>query len=195
MALEMRERCEKCGRTLDLGSHALICSYECTFCPECAAALETCPNCGGEFSKRPKRATPTVTPRAVVRRLHEIWSRGEVDAVDEVCAPDIVSHFPQSSHMPERRGIAAAREGLVRIKAAFPDWNEAIEDMLCEGNTVATRFTSTGTHRGEFRGVAPTGRRITVPEISMYRVQKGKVVEQWCLLDELGRLRQIGGAP
>ena len=195
MALEMRERCEKCSRTLDLGADALICSYECTFCPECGAALGRCPNCGGEFSRRPKRATPAVTPRAVVRRLHEIWSRGEVDAVGEVCAPDFVSHFPQSSHMPERRGIDGAREGLVRIKAAFPDWNEAIDDMVTEGNKVVTRYTSTGTHRGEFRGVAPSGRKVTVPEISIYRVQKGKVVEQWCLLDELDRLRQIGGAP
>jgi hypothetical protein len=56
MALEMRDRCEKCEQSLAMNGEALICSYECTFCPACARAMEhVCPNCGGELVPRPKR--------------------------------------------------------------------------------------------------------------------------------------------
>jgi steroid delta-isomerase-like uncharacterized protein len=193
MALEMRERCEKCDGALGLGAEAFICSYECTFCPACASAMRgVCPNCGGELLRRPSRKTAGVTPRQVVRRLHQIWNTGDLAAVDEVYAEDFVGHFPPSSHLPERRGRAGAREGITRARAAFPDWHEAVEDMIAEGGKVVTRYTSTGTHRGEFRGIAPTGRAVTLPEISIYRVARGKVAEQWCLLDDLGRLQQLG---
>jgi steroid delta-isomerase-like uncharacterized protein len=193
MALEMRERCERCSRALGLDAEALVCSYECTFCPGCASGMSlVCPNCGGELVRRPTRKRPTVTPRAVVRRLHEIWSTGDVDGAGDVYAESFVGHFPATSHLPERLGLDGARQGIQRIRAAFPDWHEAIEDMVTEGNTVVTRYTSTGTHRGEFRGIAPTGRRVSLPEVSVYRVRSGKVAEQWCMLDELGRLRQLG---
>ena len=196
MALEMRETCEKCGAALDLDADAFVCSYECTFCPACASGMaQTCPNCRGELVRRPRRRAATVTPRTIVRRLHEAWNTGDLAAVDAIYAEDFVGHFPPSSHLPDRRGREGAREGIRRAKVAFPDWHEAVEAMVTEGNLVVTRYTSTGTHLGEFRGLpglAPTGRKITVPEISIYRVAGGKVAEQWCLLDELGRLQQLG---
>jgi uncharacterized protein len=59
MALEMRTRCERCDGPLGLADHALICSYECTFCPACGLAMAgVCPNCGGELVARPRRAEP-----------------------------------------------------------------------------------------------------------------------------------------
>ena len=189
MALEMREKCERCGRELPPGGEAFICSYECTFCPACAAGMSaTCPNCGGELLARPRRRTGSVTPRAVVRRLHELWNTGDLAAVDEVYAEDFVGHFPQG----ERRGREGARNGIARIRAAFPDWHEAVEAMVTEGDAVVTRYTSTGTHRGDLGGIAPTGRAITMSEISIYRVARGKVTEQWCVYDQLGRLQQLG---
>jgi steroid delta-isomerase-like uncharacterized protein len=196
MALEMRETCEKCGSRLGLSDETFVCSYECTFCPSCASSMAlTCPNCRGELVKRPRRRAATVAPRAIVRRLHEAWNAGDLAAVDEIYADDFVGHFPPSSHLPDRRGREGAREGIRRAKAAFPDWHEAVEAMVTEGNVVVTRYTSTGTHLGEFRGLpglAPTRKKISVPEISIYRVASGKVTEQWCLLDELGRLQQLG---
>ncbi len=58
MALEMRTNCEQCDRPLGFGDEAYICSYECTFCPDCAAKMnETCPNCAGELARRPRRKT------------------------------------------------------------------------------------------------------------------------------------------
>jgi uncharacterized protein len=59
MALEMKASCEKCGRALDIGDEAHICSYECTFCAGCSAQMkQVCPNCGGELLRRPKRQAP-----------------------------------------------------------------------------------------------------------------------------------------
>ena len=56
MPLDMRDRCEKCEQTLAMNGEAFICSYECTFCADCALAMEhTCPNCSGELVARPKR--------------------------------------------------------------------------------------------------------------------------------------------
>jgi steroid delta-isomerase-like uncharacterized protein len=196
MALEIRERCEKCGGSLAPMDAATICSYECTFCPPCSAAMaHTCPNCGGQLVARPRRQATGAPPRSVIRRLHELWTAGDLDAVEEVYAPDFVGHFPSSSHLPERLGHAGVREGIRRIKLAFPDWREDVDEMVAEGRRVVTRYTSRGTHHGEFRGIAPTGRSIAVREISIYRVVKGKVVEQWCLLDELDRLQQLGARP
>jgi hypothetical protein len=59
MALEMRKTCEKCSTTLTDDGDATICSFECTFCPNCATQMNhRCPNCGGELVQRPKRARP-----------------------------------------------------------------------------------------------------------------------------------------
>jgi predicted ester cyclase len=141
----------------------VICSFECTFCPTCARTLEDrCPNCAGALVRRPPRRTAAVTPKALIRRLHELWTSGELSGLEEVYATDFVGHFPD------------------------------VEDILAEGNRLVTRYTSRGTHRGVFRGIAATGRAVTVPEIAIYRLTEGRVAEQWCLVDELGRLQQLG---
>lgn len=90
----------------------------------------------------------------------------------------------------------SANKALIRwlheICRSFPDWREDSEDLLEEGDRVVSRSTSTGTRRGEFWGVAPTGRRVTVPEISIDRIEQGQVAEPWCMLDELVRMQQLG---
>jgi len=130
--------------------------------------------------------------KEMIRKLHEIWNTGNLEMVEEIFAPDFVAHFPQSSELPERRGMDGVRRGILRIRAAFPDWYEEIKDLIAEGDRVVSRYTSRGTHRGEFWGIPPTGRRISVEEISIFRIAKGKVAEQWCSIDELGRLQQLG---
>lgn len=130
--------------------------------------------------------------KALVRRLHDIWNTGDLAAIEEVYAPDFVAHFPPSSELAERRGLDGVRRGITRIRAAFPDWFEQVEDLVEERDRVVSRYTSRGTHRGPFWGLPPTGRPVTVPEISIFRIAKGRIAEQWCLLDELGRMEQLG---
>ena len=128
---------------------------------------------------------------ALVHRLHEIWNTGKLDLIDRVYAEDFVAHWPTSSEVPERRGIEGIRFGIERIRRAFPDWHEEVLDAFGMGDRVASRYRSTGTHRGMFWGIEATDRRIEIQEISIFRVTKGRVAEQWCMFDELARLQQL----
>lgn len=128
----------------------------------------------------------------LVLALHELWNTGDLTAIERVYDPRFVAHFPDSSNFPHREGQDHVRTGITRIREAFPDWFEEVQDLLVDGDKVVTRYLSTGTHRGEFYGLAPTGRRIAIREISIYRIERDRIVEQWCMLDELQRLRQLG---
>lgn len=130
---------------------------------------------------------------AVVRRLHAVWNDGDLTVVPDLYAPDFVGHWPSQSPIPQRLGHEGVAMGVRRIRAAFPDWTETIEDLFGAGDRVVSRYVSTGTHRGEFEGLAPTGRRIALPEMSIYRLVDGRVAEQWCLFDGEQRRRQLQG--
>lgn len=129
---------------------------------------------------------------ALVRRLHQLWNTGDLSVAAEIYHPDFIAHWPAASETPERRGVDGVRYGVERIRTAFPDWSEAIADIFGAGDRVVSRYVSTGTHRGPFWGVEPTGRRIELHEISIYRIADGRVIEQWCQFDELDRLTQLG---
>jgi len=133
--------------------------------------------------------------KAVVRRLHDVWNTGDLSQITEIFHADFAGHWPRSSRLPERRGLDDVRAGITATRTAFPDWYEDVVDMIAEGDRVVTRYVSTGTHRGETWGIAPTGKRLTLHEISIYRIADGKVIEQWCAIDELDRLQQLGVLP
>jgi steroid delta-isomerase-like uncharacterized protein len=129
---------------------------------------------------------------ALAHRLHEIWNTGNAELIGEVYAGDFIAHWPASSEVPERRGIEGIRFGVERIRRAFPDWHEKVLDIFGSGDRVVSRYVSTGTHRGTFWGIEATGKRIEIQEISIFRIVEGRIAEQWCMFDELARLRQIG---
>jgi steroid delta-isomerase-like uncharacterized protein len=128
----------------------------------------------------------------LVYRLHEIWNTGNLELIDSVYAPDFLAHWPASSEIPERRGIDGIRFGVTRIRTAFPDWQERVLDVFGSADKVASRYVSTGTHRGTFWGIEPTGRCVEIEEISIFRIAGDRVAEQWCMFDELTRLQQLG---
>ena len=124
----------------------------------------------------------------VVRLQHsEIWSKGNLDLIDEVFAPNFVGHFPA--------GTVSGRAGmLARVTAhrvAFPDWTEEVEDVIADGDQVVTRFTSRGTNSGEFLGKPPTNNRVEISEVCIYKLTDGKIVEQWVFPDMLSMQRQL----
>jgi steroid delta-isomerase-like uncharacterized protein len=131
----------------------------------------------------------------LVKALHDIWNGGDLAAVERVYAQDFLAHWPASSEVPERRGVEGIRFGVTRIRTAFPDWHEEVLDLFGAGDRVASRYVSTGTHTGAFWGLAPTGRRIEIQEISIFRIAGGRIAEQWCMCDELARLQQLGVGP
>jgi predicted ester cyclase len=127
----------------------------------------------------------------LVHRLHEIWNTGNLELLDSVYASDVVAHWPATSEIPERRGIDAIRSGLMRTRTAFPDWHERLLDVFGSADKVCSRYVSTGTHRGTFWGIEPTGRHVEIQELSIFRIAGDRVAEQWCMIDELVRLQQL----
>ena len=130
---------------------------------------------------------------AVVRRfLDEAISKGNMAALDEMCAPDLVWH---GGSVGEFRSLEEFKQGVGPFFSAFPDLRVTADDVLREGDKVVCRYTWAGTHTGDFFGVAATGRQVTVGGISIYRVAGGKIVEEWWLEDLLGLMHQLGAIP
>ncbi len=136
----------------------------------------------------------TIQSRADLVALHcryndDVLSAGNLDLIDELFAPDYVAHAPPS---PDRHGPAALKEFVAACRAAFPDLLFTVEDRRVEGDRIAVRWTARGTQRGEFMGVPPTGRQVTISGIAIHRVAAGRIAESWDYIDNLGLLQQLG---
>ncbi len=127
-----------------------------------------------------------------LRFFEEVVNKGNLAVIDELVAANFVDH----SAPP---GIASDREGYKQFFAmthsAFPDFHSTLEDMFAEGDKVVLRFTARGTHKGEWMGIAPTGKQVTRPGIAIHRITGGKIVEDWVSMDMLGALQQLGVVP
>ncbi len=134
----------------------------------------------------------TSDARLLSRRVwEEIFSHGNWMLFNTLVASDIVVHDPGR----ELRGSDETRRGLEALRSAFPDLRYVIRDQIAEGDKVVVRFTGSGTHLGEFRGVAPTGRRMEYEGIAIQRFAEGKLVEHWAVVDLFGILQQLGAIP
>ena len=127
--------------------------------------------------------------KAIARRWVELWNSQNVAAVDEFVASNYVRHDPNT---PEVRGAVAEKQLIAMVLAAFPDIHFTIEDLVAAGDTVAGRYTLRGTHNGEWLGIPPTHKAITLTVMEIYRIADGKIAEQWVILDALGMLQQLG---
>ncbi|MFJ5538360.1 ester cyclase [Vreelandella titanicae] len=128
----------------------------------------------------------------IIQRLHDLWNSGAIADIPLVYSPSFVAHMPKGWAQSTFEGHAGARAMLLRIRTAFPDWREEILDTIETANKVVTRYRSSGINTGPLDDVLPTGRKIVVEEISIYRVADGLVQEQWCLVDDLAFARQLG---
>lgn len=131
--------------------------------------------------------------RDVARQLIEDdLNTGDVAAAERIVAADFVDH----TNPPGLQNGISGHRGIVEIfHAAFPDVRWTIDDMVAEGDRVAMRLTMTGTHSGEFFGIPPTGRRVSVGGTHIVRVENGRVAEHWGHNDDLGLMRQLGAIP
>jgi steroid delta-isomerase-like uncharacterized protein len=121
--------------------------------------------------------------RTIVGRYHEeAFNEERIDLLDELIAEDVVNHNPLSDETltPEEvRGFEGFRRHFQVAHEAFPDASVTIEDMVAEGDTVSVRFIFEGTHEGRFGGIAPTGNRVFVSNMGLFRIEDGKIVERW----------------
>ncbi|MCV6902072.1 ester cyclase [Achromobacter xylosoxidans] len=130
--------------------------------------------------------------KALIEKLHDLWNTGDLSRIPEIYDAAFVAHMPKGWDRSEFIGYDGVRDAVSRIRSAFPDWHERVEDVIEGQGKVVTRYVSTGTHTGPFIGLAATGKRISIDEISIYHLADGRVVEQWCLTDDLSLARQLG---
>ena len=133
--------------------------------------------------------------KAVLRReMEELYNHtGNLDAVEEIIAPDYVSYEPTSG---QTRGIEGAKQFAATFRQAFPDLENTIDDMVAEGDKVVVRFKARGTHDGETEAFGPaTGRRMEITGITIKRVSEGKIAEAWTNFDALSMMQQLGMIP
>lgn len=129
-----------------------------------------------------------MTNQNLVRRIYEeAFNGGRLDILDELVAD--AYEAPDGG-----RGAAAVRTNIADIRAGFPDIRFTIEDLIAEGDRVVVRWSWVATHRATFRGIAPTGKRITNSGIAIYQLRDGKIVRSWLETDRLGVMQQLGAA-
>jgi steroid delta-isomerase-like uncharacterized protein len=129
---------------------------------------------------------------AAQEHLAENVNAGNIDAAVESFAEDCVDHDPAPDQGPGRGGLKAFWEALV---AAFPDAHLEPAHVVADDEHVSLAYTLSGTHEGDFHGVAPTHKRIEVRGVQIGRFEKGQIVERWGGTDELGIMNQIGATP
>lgn len=122
----------------------------------------------------------------LVRRALGAMASGNVAEFDAVLADEYIQHNDLG---PGREPVKAMTQ---KLRAAFPDLEVVIEDLIAEGDRVVARVAMQGTHQGRFMGVEPTGRPITIRSVDIWRVEGGRLKEHWDLVDRLGFMRQLG---
>lgn len=129
--------------------------------------------------------------KAIARRvMEEVWNRASVAAVDTFFADDFVSH-KTAGDLPDREGI---KRRHANTHAGFSDVRFETDYLVAEGDKVAMHWTFTGTYRSGYGGTAPPGTRVSITGINVYRIENGKIAEEWVGEDSLGLVRQIGAS-
>ena len=131
--------------------------------------------------------------KAVFRRIYEEFlNQGNFDVGKDLFVTNYVNHFIPPG---QPQGLEGQTEFIAGFRAAFPDVQFTIEDMIAEGDKVVGRVTWRGTHQGELMGIQPTGKKVTVEGIDIIRFAGGKAVENWFSGDTLGMMQQLGAIP
>ena len=131
--------------------------------------------------------------KALARRFTEdLWGAHNAGLVDELLSSDFVNHDPFPGTSGDREG---ERQAIAIHSAALSDTRATVDDQIGEGEKVAIRWTFSATHTGEFLGIPPTGKKIEMTGINIYRIENGKIAELWREVDVMSLLQQLGAVP
>ena len=125
-------------------------------------------------------------------RLAEMVNGGDLTELGGVFGEGVVDHDPAPGQAP---GVDGFRDFFTTLRTAFPDLALEPATIVADDDHVCLAYTITGTHDGDFAGVAPTGRKISARGVQIARFEDGKIVERWGSSDELGILQQLDAAP
>jgi steroid delta-isomerase-like uncharacterized protein len=127
------------------------------------------------------------------RAMDELWTKGNLAAIDQLYSDNCVFHDLGSPE--DIRGRDGLRQFAQTYRTACPDLQCTVEDVLAEGDKVALRWISRGSHKGDLMGIAPTGKQVTFRGVQIQRISNGKIVEEWAGFNTLGALQEIGAVP
>ena len=129
---------------------------------------------------------------AVQKNMGQAVNSGNFDTLKMAFADNVKDHDPAPDQGPGPEGFV---QFFRAFRTAFPDLAVAVDHMVSDEDNVAIAYTITGTHRGTFQGIAPTGKKIHARGVQIARFERGKIVERWGSSDELGILKQLEHFP
>ena len=131
-----------------------------------------------------------VENKTIVRRLYEeVWNDRKVDVVDKLLSPSHALQEPNASG--SQIGPQVYKATVKRFHAAIPDLRFTVQEVISEGDKVVVAWILSGTHQGEFYGIAPSNKKISVEGITIHQVKNGKILESYASWDRLGMMRQV----
>ena len=158
----------------------------------CSLLMVPGPMVGAAQEATPEGECPVTTPEENAELATMYWEEvwwGDQGKIAEVVAPDEVHHWGIGG---DTTGFEEFTERWAQFFTAFPDLAFTVDQVVAEDDLVATHWTATGTHRGEWLGIAPTDREVTWQGINIFRFECGQIVESWSAADHLGLLGQLG---
>jgi steroid delta-isomerase-like uncharacterized protein len=132
--------------------------------------------------------------KAIVRRLYdEVWNKRRLEVVDELISPSHALNDPLASDA--QIGPRLYKQRVGEFTRSFPDSRFTIEDLIAEKGKVVASWTFSGTHKGEFRDIPATGKKVSVEGITIHHITNGKILDSYARWDALGLMRQLGDVP
>ena len=136
--------------------------------------------------------TPEEGAALINRFYDEGWNANNLDVYDELVTEDFVDHQAIPGLPPGREGFKMLNS---MFRSAMPDVWVTVDDIITDGDKVAARWTSTGTHQGDLFGIPPTGNAVKITATVVYRTENGRLAEGWINRDDVGLMRQLGVIP
>jgi steroid delta-isomerase-like uncharacterized protein len=132
-----------------------------------------------------------MTPEIIIHRYFEdVWNKGNLNVLDEIIAPDYINH---SSSMPNQpSGPDGLKPIVAAMRQAFTGLHYTLHDIVVGEGKVAIRCTMSGKHTGDFFGIPPTGKEVSITQFQIEYIRDGKIVEHWRQSDDLTLMKQLG---
>ena len=128
----------------------------------------------------------------IITRFEHAFRAGDQTAIDGFCDPGLVDHNPAPGHEPT---LADFKHKIAGFRAAFPDLEYDLQDIIGSGDSVATRWVVTGSQQQEFMGIPASGQPVRVEGMNFYRLKDGRVTDMWMQFDGVALMQQLGAIP